>query len=659
MEREYPRIAPDWPELTKAETQHFANLRFTVFLLSFLGFFALIGTRFVSEIFPLRTLMGLLAGVSLLSAALIVVVRVHMGPRLASWAMVGACTLGLASEVLKLGSALLPDHAQMLDSYASLALVVCVSGWVCFMNPALFEMAMGKIRLSRETQRLLVANETRRQSERRYIALFENASEVIGVIDPRSGAMLECNQRTCDFFGCSREEIFKTGLAGLFGAALGEINGGMARVLKGETVRIYDIEIPLKTGKTARIDVSMSPLPDEEVLLLVRDMTQRKEVEERLQRIQNFESIGRLAGGVAHDFNNVLTPILGFAEMLLEEAPPEHPWRQELKEIASAAEHAKHLTQQLLAVGRRQTLKIQTVSLGEVVVDFQNVTRRTVRENVTLEVHAVPGTCPIRADINQIKQILMNLCVNAQDAMPQGGKLTIEVREIDVDRTYAEAHPGVHLGPGVLFSVSDTGVGMDQETIAKAFEPFFTTKEEGTGLGLATVYGIVRQHGGHIRLRSVPGEGTTAEVLFRRAESAVAEHRHAAQYLRESEGGETILVVEDNDSVRELVCAALEKMSYRVLRTRNGEECMALMDKSDCTVDLLLTDVVMPGMNGRELRERLSRRWPDLKVIYMSGYPEQVVSQHGVLEEGINFLQKPPSVRALREMVRNVLENEE
>ena len=658
MEREYPKIAPDWPELTRTEARHFANLRHAVFFLSLLGFLALIGTRLATDYWLPRTLLGHLAGLSILTASLVVVFRVHEGPRLASWAMVAASALGLMSEVLRLAAGLMPAYETTLEKYSSLALVTCMSGWVCFMNPALFEMAVGRIRLSRGTQKLSEANKTRRQSERRYITLFENTSEVIGVIDPRSGDMLECNQRTCDFFGCSREELFKTGLAGLFGTALGEINEGMARVLNGETVRIYDLEIPLKAGKTARIDVSMSPLPDDEVLLLVRDMTQRKEVEERLQRIQNFESVGRLAGGVAHDFNNVLTPILGFAEMLLEEAPPGHPWHQELREIASAAEHAKHLTQQLLAVGRRQTLKIQTVCLGEVVAEFQNVIRRTIRENVTLEVRAVPGTCPIRADINQFKQILMNLCVNAQDAMPQGGKLTIEVRDIEVDESYAETHPGVQMGPAVLFSVSDTGVGMDQETVAKAFEPFFTTKEEGTGLGLATVYGIVRQHGGHIRLNSVPGKGTTAEVIFRRAESIVPEIRQAAQHLKESAGDETILVVEDNDSVRELVCAALEKMSYRVLRTKNGEESLALADKCNCTVDLLLTDVVMPGMNGRELHERLSRRWPDIKVIYMSGYPEQVVSQHGVLEEGINFLQKPPSVRALREMVRNVLEAE-
>lgn len=325
MEKESLRILPDWPELTRAEARHFANLRYAVFFLSFLGFLALISTRLVTDYWLPRTVLGHLAGLSLLSASLVVVVRVHEGPRLASWAMVAASALGLMSEILRLAAGLVPAYGATLEKYSSLALVICMSGWVCFMNPALFEMAVGRIRLSRETQKLVEANKTRRQSEKRYIALFENASEVIGVIDPRSGDMLECNQRTCDFFGCSRGELFKAGLVPLFGAACGEITEGMARVLKGGTVRIYDLEIPLKGGKTARIDVSMSPLPDDEVLLLVRDMTQRKEVEERLQRIQNFESIGRLAGGVAHDFNNVLTPILGFAELLLEDAPPGTP----------------------------------------------------------------------------------------------------------------------------------------------------------------------------------------------------------------------------------------------------------------------------------------------------------------------------------------------
>ena len=659
MEREYPRILPDWPELTGAEARHFANLRRAVFILSFLGFFALIGTRLVTEYWLLRTLLGHLAGLSLLSASLIVVTRVHEGPRLASWVMVAASSLGIVSEILKMCGDLLPNYADVLIRCGNLALVTCVSGWVCFMNPALFEMAVGKVRLSRETKRVLEAEETGRRSEKRYHALFESASEAICVFDAESGTILESNQSAGELFGYSREELFTIGMGRLFGQALDEIEEGMASALKGETARIYDLEIPRKDGKKARVDLSVSSLPEGEILLLARDMTQRKEVEERLQRIQKFESIGRLAGGVAHDFNNVLTPILGFAELLLEEAPPEHPWHQDLKEIADAAEHAKHLTQQLLAVGRRQTLTIKTVDLGEIVADFQNVLRRTIRENIEIEVHTVPGTCPVRADVNQIKQILMNLCVNAQDAMPEGGKLTVKVREIEVDKAYVETHPGTHLGPGVLFSVSDTGIGMDEETAAKAFEPFFTTKEEGTGLGLATVYGIVRQHGGHVRLRSTPGKGTTAEVLFRKVESdAAAEQGHAAVRTRESEGGEIILVVEDNDAVRELVCAALEKMSYRVLRTKNGEECMALMGKCECTVDLLLTDVVMPGMNGRELHKRLTRRWPDLKVIYMSGYPEQVVSQHGVLEEGINFLQKPLSIKVLRDTVRSVLEDE-
>jgi PAS domain S-box-containing protein len=659
MERKYAPMMSDWPELTGAEARHFANLRRVVFLLSFLGFMALIGTRLVSEYWLLRTLTGLLAGLSLLTASLIVVSRVHQGPRMACWAMVAASTLGLVSEMMKMGADLVPVYAGILDTCANFSLITCVSGWVCFMNPALFEMAMGRIRLSRESEKLLEANETSRRSERRYQALFESASEAICVANPQSGAILESNQSACDLFGYSRGELSETSMELLFGTAIAEVREGLACALEGETARLYDLEIPRKDGKKARIDLSVSLLPEGEALLLARDMTQRKEVEERLQRIQNFESIGRLAGGVAHDFNNVLTPILGFAELLLEEAPPEHPWHRDLKEIADAAEHAKHLTQQLLAVGRRQTLNIRTIDLGETVADFQNVIRRTIRENIAIEVDAPPGAFPIRADVNQVKQILMNLCVNAQDAMPQGGKLTIAIRQIEVDKAYAEAHPGTHLGPGVLFSVSDTGVGMDQETICKAFEPFFTTKEDGTGLGLATVYGIVRQHGGHIRLHSMPGAGTTAEVLFRKAASETAERRHAAGHVKEIEGGEIILVVEDNDSVRELVCAALEKMSYRVLRTKNGEECVALMGKCECTVDLLLTDVVMPGMNGRELHKRLSRRWPDLRVIYMSGYPEQVVSQHGVLEEGINFLQKPLSIKVLRDTVRHVLEAED
>ena len=659
MERELSRLLPDWPELTGAEARQFARLRRIVFLLSLLGFFALVGTRLVTDYWLLRVILGNTAALGFLAASLIVVLRVHEGPRLASWAVVAAGILGLLSEMLKLGADLLPAYEGVLNNAGNIALVTCMAGWLCFMNPALFEMAVGRARLNRGTKRLLEAKETGQRSERRYQALFESASEAICVLDAESGAVLESNQSACALFGRSREELSGAGMDRLFGPALTGVSEGVSLALKGETARIYDLEITRGDGKSARVDLSVSSLPEGEILLFARDMTQRKEVEERLRRIQNFESIGRLAGGVAHDFNNVLTPILGFAELLLEEAPPEHPWHQDLREIANSAEHAKHLTEQLLAVGRRQTLNIKTVDLGAVVADFQNVIRRTIREDITLDLRAEPETCPVRADVNQLKQILVNLCVNAQDAMPDGGVLTVEVRAIDVDKAYAEAYPGTHLGPGVLLSVSDTGVGMDQETAARAFEPFFTTKEEGTGLGLATVYGIVRQHGGHIRLRSTPGKGTTAEVLFRKVEGpdSADESGHAHNHAKGTNGGEIILVVEDNDAVREVVCAALEKMSYRVLRTKNGEECMDLMGRCECNVDLLLTDVVMPGMNGRELHRRLSRRWSDLKVIYMSGYPEQVVSQHGVLEAGINFLQKPLSIKALREIVRGVLAN--
>ena len=293
MERDYPRIFPDWPELTSAEARQFANLRRVVFFLSFMGFFALVGTRLVTEFWLLRIVLGQVAALGFLSASVIVVVRVHEGPRLASWAMVAAGTLGLVSEWLKLGADLLPAHRAVFQYCGNLALVTGASGWVCFMNPALFEMAVGKVRLSRETKRLLEAKETGRRSETRYHALFESASEAICMFNAQSGAILESNESACGLFGYSREELSKIRLDRLFGRALEEIEEGMSCALKGETARIYDLESPRKDGKKARVDLSVSALPEGEILLFARDMTQRKEVEERLQRIQNFESIGR------------------------------------------------------------------------------------------------------------------------------------------------------------------------------------------------------------------------------------------------------------------------------------------------------------------------------------------------------------------------------
>ena len=379
---------------------------------------------------------------------------------------------------------------------------------------------------------------------------------------------------------------------------------------------------------------------------------ERRQLQHQLLQAQKLEAIGRLAGGVAHDFNNVLTAILGSTELLLLDTPAGVAAREELEIVRDAATRAQELIRQLLAFSARQVLQPAVVDLNALVESLGRMLRRLIGEDVTLTTAPGAGLGAVRVDPGQIEQVLVNLAVNARDAMPDGGRLTIGASNADVVDS-----GNVPRGRYVVLQVTDTGVGMTPEILARVFEPFFTTKErgKGTGLGLATVYGIVQQSGGHVEVDSAPGAGTTFRIYLPRVEAPVEAPPEAAPVTAPEEGSETVLVAEDERLVRVLVRKTLTQAGYRVLEAGGGEEALRLAARHDGTIHLLVTDVVMPGMSGRELMRRLAEVRPNVKVLYMSGYSDEAVERHGVLDPGTAFMQKPFTPSVLARRVREVL----
>jgi two-component system, cell cycle sensor histidine kinase and response regulator CckA len=386
---------------------------------------------------------------------------------------------------------------------------------------------------------------------------------------------------------------------------------------------------------------------------------ERRRLEQQLLVSQKLEAIGRLAGGVAHDFNNVLTAVLGSVELLLLDTPPGAPQREELDIIRDAAIRARDLIRQLLAFSARQVLRPVVLDLNRLVQGTSKMLRRLIGEDVELTTSLDPGLGHVRADPGQVEQALVNLVVNARDAMPDGGRLTIATESVELADRSGSAAPQLAPGRYVVLRVTDTGVGMDPETLARAFDPFFTTKPrgKGTGLGLATVYGIVRQSGGDVTIESAPGKGTTFRIYVPLVTDPLDPVGAAVPVAAPvAGGGETVLVAEDEPLVRTLARKVLEQAGYRVLLARSGAEALLLAERHDAPIQLLLSDVVMPEMSGRELMRRLTRVRPDLRVLYMSGYSDEAIARHGMLDPGTAFLQKPFTPGALALKVREVLD---
>jgi two-component system cell cycle sensor histidine kinase/response regulator CckA len=389
------------------------------------------------------------------------------------------------------------------------------------------------------------------------------------------------------------------------------------------------------------------------------DVTARRGLEEQFRQTQKMEAFGQLAGGVAHDFNNLLTIINGYSDLLLQRLPPTDPLRELVAEIHKAGERSAGLTSQLLAFSRQQILAPQVLVPNAVVADAERMLRRLIGEDVRLTATLAPDLGAVRADPGQLEQVVMNLAVNSRDAMPTGGRLTIETRNVELDEAYARTHPDARPGGYVLLSVSDTGTGMRPEVMARVFEPFFTTKEKGkgTGLGLATVLGIVRQSGGHVAVYSEVGIGTTVKIYLPRVEAAAGGGSHVRSGLRAlPRGRETILLVEDDDAVRQLARHVLTLLGYTVLDAAGGADALRVVDGHAGAIDLLVTDVVMPGMSGRQVADRLAGIRPETGVLFVSGYTDDAVVRHGILEERVHFLPKPYSPSALAAKVRDILD---
>ncbi len=416
-----------------------------------------------------------------------------------------------------------------------------------------------------------------------------------------------------------------------------------------------------KGGSTFWASVVLSSIHDSSGVLLgfakvIRDLTERKNWELQLQQAQKLDAIGSLAAGVAHDFNNLLSVILSYSELLALNLNEADPMRADLREIQSAGQLAVTLTRRLLAFGRQQVLQPKVVDLCRIIAALESILRRLVGEDVEIVTNFAPECGKVLVDPGQIEQVVMNLAVNARDAMPDGGRLTIDAAEVLLDEDFAADHIGVTAGPHVLLAVSDTGIGMDEATLARIFEPFFTTKElgKGTGLGLATVFGIVKQSCGMIQVVSQPNHGTTVNVYLPMADRAALVRSSVPPPNNEAlHGTETILLVEDDEQVRALARTILRRYGYEVLDAQSGGDALLLCEQYSSSIHLLLTDVVMRRMSGRELAERLLKVRPEMRVLYMSGYTDDAVMRSGILQSKVAFIQKPitpePLVRKVRE----------
>ena len=518
--------------------------------------------------------------------------------------------------------------------------------------------------LTAQLERRVTERTTELARANRYLdEIIDSIADPLFVKDRRCRWVM-VNRATCDFLGRTRDEqlgrsdfdLFPENEARIF-RAFDELvlETGRENINEEEITTAGAGRRTIVTKKTCFSD----PRGEKCIVGIVRDVTERKRLEEELRQSQKMESIGMLAGGIAHDFNNLLTPILGGSDLLLLE-PGDAARAALLRDIQQAAERLKELTQHLLAFGRKQMLELRRTNLSDVVRRFEVMLRRTLRENIRILTVLASDSLPVFADAGQIEQVLLNLAVNAQDAMPDGGTLTIEVECAHFDPEYADDRFAVPPGSHVRLSVSDTGCGMDEHTQAHLFEPFFTTKARGrgTGLGLSMVYGIVKQHGGSIGVYSVPGGGSAFNIFLPVAQEDAPAYGGpaAAPLVEEARMGGTILVLEDNEMVRNTACEMLRRLGYRVLAAEGPDECMSLSRGFEGPIDLLLADVVLRDSNGREVYERLHSERGRLKVLYMSGYTSNVVVDRGILDESVQFLQKPLSFSVLAGKVRQVLE---
>ncbi len=515
------------------------------------------------------------------------------------------------------------------------------------------------------------AEEALRRSETLYRSTMEAMDEAVFVLD-RSQRLTMFNQELLRWRA-------KHGLGGgaLMAQPVAEVLPFLEERILARWRQAFDSGRSVESSSCAitnygPVHTEIRGIPVEEegeiasLVVVVRDVTARIEAEEERQRLsenlreaQRIESLGRLAGGVAHDLNNLLAPIMGYAEMSLLKTEPGGGLASYLERILGAAERAQELTKQLLAFGRKRVLRMQTVHLNQVVEEVEPMVRRIIGEDVSIVSELDPQLGAVWADPSHIHHVLMNLVVNARDAMPAGGRITIRTANRNLDEAFQQRHPEATVGPHVALSVRDDGEGMDEATLGRIFEPFFTTKDQGkgTGLGLSTVHGLIQQHGGCIEVESALDEGTCVRVFLPRSEAVPTIEDQAPPAPRKQllQGRHTILVVEDEPAVRTMICEALGERGYQLHAAADAEQALTVIEELDEPLHLLLTDVILPGMDGRSLYELVANMRPEMRVLFMSGYPAAVISRHGVLEQGVHLLQKPFSMAALEAKVLEVL----
>jgi two-component system, cell cycle sensor histidine kinase and response regulator CckA len=499
------------------------------------------------------------------------------------------------------------------------------------------------------------------EREELFRLISENAADMIALVDA-NGRRFYTSPSFQKLLGYSAQELVQT-------SAYEQIHlddreaviDAITEARHSGTGRRLEYRIRHKNGRwlvvESTVSVARSREKDEKLVIVNRDITDRKQLEEQLYLSQKLEAIGRLSGGVAHDFNNLLGVIIGYSEALQRQMSENDPFREAVDEIQNAGKRAAVLTQQLLAFSRKQVLEPKVLDLSIVVSEVEKMLRRLIGEDIELKIVLANGLGMVKADPGQIDQVILNLAVNARDAMPKGGRLTLETSNAELDENDVNRYRYVIPGPYVLLKVTDTGCGMDAELQSHIFEPFFTTKEsgKGTGLGLATVYGVIKQSGGYIWVESELGKGTTFKIYLPRVEEArevVAPESHAPSSSRKAR---TVLLVEDEQSLRKLTRNTLVELGHSVLEAGDAFQALEIAKQTKAPIDLLLTDVVMPGMSGRALADKLCASRPGIRVLFMSGYTDGAVANHGVLESGISILRKPFTRDELTERVEEVL----
>jgi PAS domain S-box-containing protein len=509
------------------------------------------------------------------------------------------------------------------------------------------------------------AEDAVKQAEAKYRSIFENAVEGIFQSTP-DGRFISVNPSMVRILGYESAEDLMAHRTDIGTQHYVDANSRteLEQMLAEHSIVVgYECEVYRKDRSKIWTVENVRAVHDEGGAVLyyegsIEDITERKTLAEQLRQSQKLEAIGMLAGGIAHDFNNLLTVILGYGDLTLTRLNKEDPLHRNISEVNNAAERAAGLTRQLLAFSRKQVMQPKVLDLNTVVSELEKMLRRLIGEDVGLRTALESDLGSVKADPGQIEQIIMNLAVNARDAMPQGGKITIETTNVHLDEEYAKSHIAVIPGPYVMLAVSDTGMGMDQQTQARIFEPFFTTKVagKGTGLGLSTVYGIVKQSGGNIWVYSELGRGTTFKIYLPRVDEGAQKFERRVEAKGALKGSETVLLAEDEEAVRTLARQLLEMYGYQVLEAANGGAALLICERHQEPIHLLITDVIMPEMSGRELADRLAQLRPDMKVLFMSGYTDNAIVHQGVLDEWADFIQKPFPTDALARKVRNVLD---